>query len=121
LKKNAGDNESLKAEYQKMIDQNASLLKDIESTKVNTEIMLAAKDAINAKDILAFINMDNIKVTGKGDIVGVDAEIARLKTEKPYLFGGAEKKKGGTDNKDDTNKPAGGMNNIIRRAAGLQI
>ena len=124
MKKGAEGNEKLQSEIQKLMDQNNGLLKDLEQTKVNTEITLAAKDAINAKDLLAFINFENIKVNAKGEVLGVDSEIARLKTEKPYLFNSGDNKdknknKGGMDNKGgkDDNTTVG-MNAMIRRAAG---
>jgi regulator of replication initiation timing len=124
MQKGAEGNAALQTELQKLMDQNNDLLKNLESTKVNTEIMLAAKDAINAKDLLAFINFDNIKVNAKGEVLGVDSEIARLKTEKPYLFGTTDNKggkgnRGGMDNKGgkDDNSTVG-MNAMIRRAAG---
>lgn len=117
----AGDNQALKDQLQQMMDTNTNLLKDLESTRVNTEIMLSAKDAINAKDLLAFIDYNNIKVNAKGEVLGVEAEITRLKTEKPYLFqsGDQGKKKAGTDpsgGKEDFK--TGGMNAMIRKAAG---
>ncbi|MCX7924138.1 MAG: phage scaffolding protein [Clostridia bacterium] len=126
LKKGAGDNEALKGEYQKLIDQNNNLLKEIETTKINTEIMLAAKDAINAKDLLVFIDMNNIKVNAKGEILGVEAEIERVKKEKPYLFTdpkGGKGGKGGSDTGGDKGDKShgGGMNAMIRRAAGRGI
>lgn len=124
MQKDAGDNQQLKDQLQGLMDQNNALLKEIEQTRINAEIMIAAKDAINAKDILAFIDMNNIKVNAKGEVLGVEAEIARLKTEKPYLFntaagGDDKKKKGGVDTsggKGEQNKS--GMNAMIRKAAG---
>lgn len=120
LKKSAGDNQAFKDQVQSLIDKNTTLLKDLETTKVNTEIMLAAKDAVNPKDLLAFINMDSIKMNAKGEILGVDAEVERLKKEKPYLFTASGiQRRGGTDPNSgtDNNKPVG-MNAMIRRAAG---
>lgn len=118
----AKGNEGLQAQIQTLMDSNAGLLKANEAAKLNTEIMTVAKDAINPKDILAFIDVSNIKINSKGEIIGVDAEIAKLKADKPYLFNAdaaTKKKKSGTD-------PAGGsddktfsdMNSSIRRAAG---
>lgn len=120
LKKSAGDNGELKTKYESLINQNNALLKELETTKINTEIMLAAKDAINTKDILAFIDMNNIKINTKGEVLGVEAEIARIKAEKPYLFtAGDTKKKGGADPYGDRgDKNVGGMNAMIRKAAG---
>jgi len=121
LQTKAGDNQQLKDDYQNLINKNQTLLADLETTRVNTEIMLGAKDAINAKDLLVFVNMDNIRVNAKGEILGVDAEIERLKLDKPYLFevdkaarkGGADP---GNDDKNDALKLSG-MNAMIRKAA----
>lgn len=122
LKDAAKGNEALQSQYQGLIDKNNGLLKDLEKANVNMEIVIAAKDAINTKDIFAFINYDNIKLNAKGEVMGVEAEIARIKQEKPYLFtvAGDGKKKGGLDNKDELNKDKnlGGMNAMIRTAAG---
>jgi hypothetical protein len=122
LLKEAGDNKELAGKYQDLIAKNNTLLKDLEQTRVNSEIMLAAKDAVNAKDLLLFINYDNIKVNSKGEVMGVEGEITRIKQEKPYLFqtaGDGKKNKGGVDNNGggDSTK-LGGMNAAIRRAAG---
>ena len=84
--------------------------------------MAHAKDAINAKDILAFIDRNSIKVSPKGDIIGVESEIARLKEQKPYLFGTNQSNKGGMQHNDDKqkgNSSSGGMNALLRRAAGI--
>lgn len=116
----AGENKNLKDDYQKLIDQNNLLLADLEQTRVDTEIMLSAKDAIAPKDLLMFINRENITVNAKGEILGVDAEIARIKAEKAYLFQSETKSsKAGMDNdkKEDIAKLSG-MNAMIRQAAG---
>jgi molybdopterin converting factor small subunit len=122
MQKDAGDNQGLKDQLQGLMDQNNSLLKEIEQTKINAEIMLGAKDAINAKDVLAFIDMNNVKVNAKGEVLGVDGEIARIKQEKPYLFATEpddKKRKGGMDNSGGREESrVGGMNSMIRRAAG---
>lgn len=113
-------NEELQNKLQAMIDSNNSLIKENEQMKLQSAIILAAKDAINAQDLLAFINMDSIKINKQGQIIGIDSEIARLKTEKPYLFGGTNNNsgRGGSDNGGGPNIPTGGMNGLIRRAAG---
>jgi hypothetical protein len=70
-----------------------------------------------------FIDKNNIKVTAKGEILGIDAELERLKKEKPYLFSDGVKKpgKGGADGSGDKGGAGNGsgMNALIRRAAGL--
>jgi hypothetical protein len=121
MKTAAAGNEQLQAQLQGLMDQNQGLLTEIENTKVNTELMLAANDAVNPKDVLVFVNRDNLKLNAKGEVMGVEAEIARIKGEKPYLFKsqGDGKKKGGTDNSGGDGEKLGlNMNSLIRRASG---
>lgn len=122
LQKAATGNEALQKQLQDLMDQNTNLLKDLESTKINTALMLAATDAINPQDLLVFINRENVKINSKGEVVGADSEIARLKQEKAYLFQDgtdSKKKKGGSDPNGDKSDPkTTGMNSMIRRAAG---
>jgi molybdopterin converting factor small subunit len=121
MKKAAGDNQALKDQLQSIMDQNTKLLGDIEQARIDAEIMVAAKDALNPKDVLVFMDKSAIKVSSKGEVIGVEAEIARIKKDKPYLFNAAPTKgsKGGADNGNDKQGSLeGGMNNAIRRAAG---
>ncbi len=122
LKDGAKGNEALQAQLQTLMDTNSGLLKDLEKTKVSSQLMLAATDAINAQDLLVFVNYENVKLNSKGEVVGAEAEIARLRTEKPYLFqdqNDPKKKKGGSDpNNDKGDHKTSGMNAMIRRAAG---
>lgn len=121
MKDGAGDNKELTSQIQNLMDTNQTLLADLEKTKINSEIMLSAKDAIAPKDILAFVDMNNIKVNAKGEVLGVESEINRLKIEKPYLFLSDEAKKkkaGGDPGGDGSQSTQGGMNAILRRAAG---
>lgn len=123
MKKGAGDNAALQKQIQDQIDANNALSKQLDDMKIQTEIFVAAKDAINPKDLMAFINMENIKMNAKGEILGVDSEINRLKTEKPYLFNGTQqpaKKKSGVDPNGGANGDSISMNAMIRRAAGRQ-
>ena len=123
LKDGARGNDALQGELQKMVDQNNQLLKDLETTKIRTALLVSAKDAIDAQDLLAFVNMSNIKLKANGDILGAEEEINRLRKEKPYLFSvsGEQRRKGGMDNggAGGAEAPKGGMNAMIRRAAGL--
>lgn len=117
----AKGNEALQAQIQQLMDSNGNLLKDLEKTKVNSQLMLAASDAINAQDLLAFVNFDNVKLNAKGEVMGAEAEIARLKTEKPYLFQTTDptRRRSGTDPNSDKGGGQGtGINAMIRRAAG---
>lgn len=122
VQKSAGDNEALKTQMQELMDNNNALLQELEDTRINSEIMAYAKDAINAKDVLAFIDKRNIKVNNKGEVLGVESEIARLKEEKPYLFNVNNPSKGGMSHNDDKQKGThanSGMNSLLRRAAGI--
>lgn len=118
----AKGNEGLQAQIQTLMNANDSLLKDMEKTRIDAEIMVGASDAHNPKSVIPFINFDNIKVDSKGNVMGVDTEMLRLKTEMPYLFQSAEelkKRKGGSDPIDDKGNPKlSGMNAVIRQAAG---
>lgn len=120
LKDAAKGNETLQGQLQELMDKNTALIGDLEKTKVETEILLQAKDAIDPKDILPFVNREKIKVNSKGEITGAKEEIDRLRTEKPHLFG-KTKNKGGSDNSsgDDDGVKGGAMNFLIRRAAGV--
>lgn len=120
-KKSAEGNEELKANLQKMIDSNTVLMREMEETKVNTEILLEAKDAVDPKDVVLFINRDHIKVNAKGEVLGVKEEVARIRTEKPHLFSNKPLGKGGkdpSDNKGGDKLGTGGMNTMIRKASG---
>jgi hypothetical protein len=120
LKDGAKGNEELQGKLQGLLDQNQTLLTELENTKINTELMLAAKDAVNPKDVLVFVNKENLKVNSKGEVMGIEAEITRIKTEKPYLFKTEQqKKKGGSDSSGgDGDSGKLNMNFLIRRAAG---
>ena len=118
LKKSA-DSDTTKAELQKMIDSNNTLLEQIEQEKIKNAVIVGAKDAIDASDILAFINMDKVKISSKGEVVGIDAEVERIRAAKPHLFIKAKAGAGGTDSGSGA---SGGekfsMNSAIRKAAG---
>lgn len=123
MKDAAKGNEALQAQLQQLMDKNNDLLRELEQTKINSEIMIQATDAINPKDLLAFINFGNIRVNSKGEVLGVESEIARLRSEKPYLFNNVNQagkhNKGGFDPNNDKGDPRiSGMNAMIRRAAG---
>ena len=126
MKVSAKANPELQAQIQAQLDKNTSLSKEMEGLRVQSEIIAYAKDAINAKDVVAFINMDNIKVNAKGEVMGVEAEIARLKTEKPYLFGEAQqqqdpkqqRRRGGMDINSGGQSQKLSMNAMIRQASG---
>lgn len=120
MKDAAKGNEELQKQLQGLMDNNNKLLADLENTKVDTEIMLAAKDAVNPKDVLVFVNRDNIKLGAKGEVLGVEAEIKRIMQEKPYLFKSEQqRKKGGSEGGGgEGGKEKFNMNFLIRSASG---
>lgn len=120
LKGQAGNSAELNTKLQTIMGENEKLLEELEKSKITTAIMVAAKDAYNSKAVLPFVNMENIKVTKKGEILGIDEEIDRIKEEMPFLFvDGTTKKKAGLDNLGGKDEPqAINMNAMIRKAAG---
>lgn len=119
LKTAAAGNDKLQADIQALINNNTTLMGELEKTKIDTAIMLAAKDAHDPNDVLAFINREKVKLTSKGELVGVEEELARLHTEKPHLFISKTPGKGGMDHSGSAGgQESLGMNNMIRRAAG---
>lgn len=116
MRNNSKDKE-LRKELQELMDNNSRLLQDLEETKVNTAIMLEAKDAIDANDILKFIDRESIKINSKGDVVGAEKAIEKLRETKPYLFGKGNSS-AGVEGKHKNDPDKQSMNALIRRAAG---
>lgn len=109
-------NDELSAKLKLLQDENTNLLKQMEEDRINSEIMVKAAGAKNPLDVLAFINVEKIKVNSKGEISGVEEEITRIKTEKPYLFGAGSK--GGIDEEGGQTQTQASMNSMIRKLAG---
>jgi len=110
--------EELKKQLSELMENNNKLLQDLETTRVDTAIMLEAKDAIDANDILKFINRENIKIDGRsGEVKGAADAVEELRKSKPYLFN-KEKAKAGTESKNSVEQDKSTMNSLIRRAAG---
>jgi len=120
MKKSAGGNQELQAQLQAMIDKNNASSVELEKAKIQAEFATLAKDAINTKDLLLFVDFSNVKINSKGEVIGVDAEIARLQKDKPYLFNGQanQNNRGGTDGSGTGGGTKASMNSMIRRAAG---
>jgi len=123
--KAAKGNTQLEGKLQTMIDQNNQLQKDLEASTLNVAVFSEAKDAHDPGDIVAFIDRSKVTVTSDGRFLGLKEEISRLRVEKPHLFKANQNNgQGGNDNQNGgqgNNTPAGGMNNLIRRAAGHRI
>jgi len=119
IKGQAGNSAELNTKIQTLMNENNNLLKEMEKSKVNTNIIMEAIDAHDPKAIIPFVNMDNVKVTAKGEVVGAKEEIERLRREMPYMFKTGVTPKAGTDNSSLNDKiSTASMNAMIRRAAG---
>lgn len=109
-------------EVQKEIDEliktNQDLLLSLEKEKINLSITneAYAAGAINATDLNAFINKDNLKVLKSGEILGIKEEIARLQKEKSYLFNTQSKKAGGDLSGQNKQGQKLDMNAVLRAA-----
>jgi myosin heavy subunit len=122
IRNSSKNNEDLQKQMQELINKNQELMKQMEQAKIESEIIFAAKDAINPKDVLVFINFDKIKIDKDGKVVGIEEELNRLRQEKSYLFQQQAPKKGGVDpNEDKQQKQQINMNALIRRAAGRKF
>ena len=119
MKTKAEGNDELQTQLQKLIDDNSTLLAQLEQTKIDTEIMLEAKDAIDAKDVLLHIDRSKIKVDGEsGAVSGAKEEVERIRQAKPYLFSQKADTKGGSDSSGSfEERQARDMNAAIRRMA----
>lgn len=110
--------EETKTSLDKMLSTNASLIAQLDEMQLKNAILLAAKDAKNPEDVFIMIDKQSVKKSTKGDYVGVDAEIDRLKKEKPYLFNDTSSSSGGADHSGDQSKSTLSMNALIRQSAG---
>ena len=116
--KKASNDRPTQDKLQELIDNNTALMNELEKTKIDTEIMIEAKDANDPKDILNFVVRENISTDAKGKSIGVKKEVDRLRAEKPYLFAKVQAAKGGGDTGGKDEAKVGGMNAMIRRATG---
>ena len=125
LKNQQGISEEAQTQITNLINQNETLLSQLQEASIQLEIMSMASDAINPKDVIPFIDMSKIKRDKDGNIVGgVKEEVDRVRAEKPYLFGKHEQggsSKGGFDGSSGNGGGSGSqktdMNAAIRRAA----
>ena len=121
LSKGAEGNADLQAQFKVLTDQNDKLMSDLRGVE---EQRLLAKEfdvdlatGVSVGDILAFVNKDSVKVKDDGSVLGAKEELARLKTEKPFLFGTGSK--GGSERGGGSGGSEGdlSMNDFIRGAA----
>ena len=124
LKAKPGITPEVQQQIDGLIQSNTDLLNSLVEANMNLDIVTAAADAKNPKDVLAFINQEALTIDKKTGKVqkGLEEELERLRTEKPYLFNekkGAESK-AGAENKGSGAGGSGDkfdMNSMIRRSA----
>lgn len=93
----AGDNEALKKELEDLKNKNqteiANLTAQYDAKLKNAAVMaeLTKAGANDPADILPHLKMDAITITDNG-IVGLSDQLEPIKTAKPYLFKGEQKK-----------------------------
>ena len=86
LKKAAKGNEKLEEQLKSLEQQNQEWEQKYKQTQIDTAIKLAAKDAKDPADVLAFIKKDSLQLNEDGTIAGLDEALKSLKESKAYLF-----------------------------------
>lgn len=92
LKKNTGDAEALKAEIQKMQDENKSketeYANNIKKLKVDNavELALIGAKAKNTKAVKALLNLENLEIGEDGKVKGLEDQIKNLTKDEGTAF-----------------------------------
>lgn len=98
LEKAANGNEDLEKQIQDLKADNESWAQKYKQSQIDAAIKLAAKDARDPADVLAFIKKDDLKLEDDGTVKGLDDALKELRESKPYLFDEGPKLKGRTPN-----------------------
>lgn len=98
LEKTVKGNEDLEKQIQDLKAENESWAQKYQQTQIDAAIKLAAKDARDPADVLAFIKKDDLKLEDDGAVKGLDDALKELRESKPYLFDEGPKLKGRTPN-----------------------
>lgn len=92
LKKNTGDAETLKADIQKMQDENKSketeYANNIKKLKVDNavELALIGAKAKNIKAVKALLNLENLEIGEDGKVKGLEDQIKNLTKDEGTAF-----------------------------------
>lgn len=92
LKKNTGDAEALKAEIQKMQDENKNketeYTNNIKKLKVDNavELALIGAKAKNTKAVKALLNLENLEIGEDGKVKGLEEQIKNLTKDEGTAF-----------------------------------
>lgn len=117
LRNSSKDNDT-QGKLQEMMDSNNTLISELNKAKVDNQVITLAKDAIDVNDVLVFINREVAKLDKKGNIVGVEEEVERIRTDKPHLFNKSNNRGGRDKSGSDDESLTSNINSMIRRAAG---
>lgn len=107
LEQAAKGNEDLEKQIQDLKADNEGWAQKYQQSQIDTAIKLAAKDARDPGDVLAFIQKDELKLEEDGTVKGLDDALKGLRESKPYLFAAEEKPqlKGRTPNPETQQPP----------------
>jgi hypothetical protein len=87
LEKATKGNDELTKKIDELSKSNDDWQAKYKATQIDTAIKLAAKDAKDPADVLAFIKKDVLELNEDGTIKGLDDALKGLRESKPYLFG----------------------------------
>ena len=90
LQKAAKGNEKLEEQLKSLEQQNQEWEQKYKQTQIDTAIKLAAKDAKDPADVLAFIKKDTLQLNEDGTVSGLDEALKSLRESKSYLFAEVE-------------------------------
>jgi len=79
-------NDDLTKQIEDLKKANDDWQNKFKTTQLETAIKLAAKEAKDANDILAFIKRDGLELQEDGTVKGLEDALKTLKESKPYLF-----------------------------------
>lgn len=86
LQKAVKGNEDLEKQLNDLKDANSKWESKYQESQINTAIKLAAKDAKDPADVLAFINKGGLALKEDGTVEGLDEALKTLRETKSYLF-----------------------------------
>ncbi|MDF2902374.1 MAG: hypothetical protein K0S25_12 [Bacillus sp. (in: firmicutes)] len=101
LQKATKGNEELEKKLKTLEKANGDWETKFKQTQIDTAIKLAAKDAKDPADVLAFIKKEGLELNEDGTIKGLDDALKGLRESKPYLFG----EKPGLNGRQPNNPP----------------
>lgn len=106
LQKAAKGNEELETKLKDLEKQNGEWESKYKQTQIDTAIKLAAKDAKDPADVLAFIDKGKLQLNEDGTITGLDDALKTLRESKAYLFAEEQRLGGRTPHPGGQKPPA---------------